>query len=79
MRKYKNHIDVEVYSSAIPKNNPELVCAKKLKIPTIKRAEMLGELISVKETSIAVGGTHGKTTTSSMVGQSYHMQRKTLL
>ena len=34
----------------------------------IKRAEMLGELLNVKETSIAIGGTHGKTTTSSMVG-----------
>ncbi len=67
-RNIKTAVDVVVYSSAIPKNNPELVCAKKLKIPTIKRAEMLGELISVKETSIAVGGTHGKTTTSSMVG-----------
>ena len=67
-RNIKTTVDVVVYSSAIPKNNPELVCAKKLKIPIIKRAEMLGELISVKETSIAVGGTHGKTTTSSMVG-----------
>ena len=64
----KTEIDVVVYSSAIPKDNPELVYAKNKKIPTIRRAEMLGELISVKETSIAVGGTHGKTTTSSMVG-----------
>ena len=64
----KTEIDVVVYSSAVPKDNPELVYAKNKKIPTIRRAEMLGELISVKETSIAVGGTHGKTTTSSMVG-----------
>ena len=63
-----NDIDVVVYSSAIPENNPELIYARKKGIPTIKRAEMLGELISVKETSVAVGGTHGKTTTSSMVG-----------
>ena len=63
-----NEIDVVVYSSAIPENNPELIYARKKGIPTIKRAEMLGELISVKETSVAVGGTHGKTTTSSMVG-----------
>ena len=40
-------------------------------IPVIRRAEMLGELISLKETSIAVGGTHGKTTTSSMIGTFY--------
>ena len=48
--------------------NPEIVRARQKGIPVIRRAEMLGELISVKETSIAVGGTHGKTTTSSMVG-----------
>tara|TARA_B100001758_G_scaffold244700_1_gene256461 strand:- start:68 stop:1468 length:1401 start_codon:yes stop_codon:yes gene_type:complete len=63
-----NDIDVLVYSSAVPLENPEIVRAKQKAIPTIRRAEMLGELISVKETSIAVGGTHGKTTTSSMVG-----------
>ncbi len=67
-RNIKTTIDAVVYSSAIPNNNPEIVYAKKWKIPIIRRAEMLGELISVKETSIAVGGTHGKTTTSSMVG-----------
>ena len=37
-------------------------------LPVIKRAEMLGELINLKETSIAISGTHGKTTTSSMIG-----------
>ena len=63
-----NDIDTIVYSSAIPEDNPELNTAKSLGIPLIRRAEMLGELISVKETSIAVGGTHGKTTTSSMIG-----------
>ena len=63
-----NDIDVLVYSSAVPPENPEIVRAKQKAIPIIRRAEMLGELISVKETSIAVGGTHGKTTTSSMVG-----------
>jgi len=43
----KTEIDVVVYSSAIPKDNPELVYAKNKKIPTIRRAEMLGELISI--------------------------------
>ena len=38
-----------------------------MKIPIIKRAELLGELIKIKETSIAVAGTHGKTTTASMI------------
>ena len=63
-----NKIDVLVYSSAVPPENPEIIRAKQKGIPIIRRAEMLGELISVKETSIAVGGTHGKTTTSSMAG-----------
>lgn len=60
--------DVLVYSSAVREDNPELVAARERGIPVIRRAEMLGELIAVKETSIAVGGTHGKTTTASMVG-----------
>ena len=60
--------EVLVYSSAVRENNPEIVMAKDRGIPVIRRAEMLGELIAVKETSIAVSGTHGKTSTSSMVG-----------
>ena len=60
--------DVVVYSSAVKQNNPELIAAHKKNIPVIRRAEMLAELISLKQTSIAVGGTHGKTTTSSMIG-----------
>ena len=63
-----NNCEVLVYSSAIPKDNPELIYAIEKKIPTIKRAEMLAELIALKNTSIAVGGTHGKTSTSSMIG-----------
>ena len=63
-----NDIDVLVYSSAVSLENPEIMRAKQKGIPVIRRAEMLGELISVKETSVAIGGTHGKTTTSSMVG-----------
>ena len=63
-----NDIDVLVYSSAVSLENPEIMRAKQKGIPVIRRAEMLGELISVKETSIAIGGSHGKTTTSSMVG-----------
>ncbi len=60
--------EVLVYSSAVRQDNPELIAAKTKGIPIIKRAEMLGELIALKETSIGVGGTHGKTSTSSMVG-----------
>ncbi len=60
--------EVLVYSSAVRDNNPEILEAKERGIPVIRRAEMLGELIAVKETSIAVSGTHGKTSTSSMLG-----------
>ncbi len=60
--------DVLVYSSAVKEDNPELVAARQRGIPIIKRAEMLGELIAVKDLSIGVSGTHGKTSTTSMIG-----------
>ena len=60
--------DVLVYSSAVNEDNPEIIAAHKKNIPIIRRAEMLGELIALKETSIGVAGTHGKTSTSSMAG-----------
>ena len=68
--------DVLVYSSAVPAENPEIVRARQKGISIIKRAEMLGELINVKPTSIAVGGTHGKTSTSSMIGTILSSARK---
>ena len=58
--------DVVVISSAVRANNPEVVAAKAQRIPVIPRAEMLGELMRGK-TGIAVAGTHGKTTTTSML------------
>ncbi len=58
--------DVLVYSTAIAKDNPELLEAKKLRIPTIHRAEALAEIMRLKR-GIAIAGTHGKTTTTSMV------------
>jgi len=58
--------DVVVISSAIPYDNPELIAARERKIPIIGRGEMLGELMRMKY-SIAVSGTHGKTTSSSMI------------
>ena len=63
-----NDIDLVVYSSAVSLDNPEIEEAKSNNIPFIKRAEMLGELLKVKANSIAVAGTHGKTTTASMLG-----------
>ncbi|WP_269580899.1 UDP-N-acetylmuramate--L-alanine ligase [Roseibium sp. Sym1] len=58
--------EVLVVSSAIKKDNPELVAARERLIPVVRRAEMLAELMRFKQ-AIAVGGTHGKTTTTSMV------------
>ena len=59
--------EVVVASSAIKQDNPERVAARERNLPTVRRAEMLAELMRFKK-SIAVGGTHGKTTTTSMVG-----------
>lgn len=58
--------DVVVYSSAVKMDNIELVYALKEKIPVIQRAEMLAELMRMKF-SIGVAGTHGKTTTTSLI------------
>ncbi|HSY69170.1 MAG TPA: UDP-N-acetylmuramate--L-alanine ligase [Edaphobacter sp.] len=58
--------DVVVTSSAVAKNNPEVMEARERKIPVIQRAEMLAELMRLKY-GIAVAGMHGKTTTTSMV------------
>ncbi len=60
--------DVVVYSSAIPRNNPEIDAAQALKIPVIPRAEMLAELMRMKY-AVAVAGSHGKTTTTSLLGE----------
>ena len=60
--------DVVVFSSAIKKNNIEIISAKENNIPVIRRAELLGELLKVKKTSIAIAGTHGKTTSTTMLG-----------
>lgn len=59
-------VDTVVFSNAIPRNNPEIIEAKKNKIPIISRAEMLSELMRFKK-GIAVAGTHGKTTTTSLI------------
>lgn len=58
---------VVVYSSAVKEDNPEVVLAKEKGIPVIPRAEMLAELMTLKPYAVAVAGTHGKTTTTSMV------------
>ena len=57
---------VVVVSSAIKRDNPELAAAREARLPVVRRAEMLAELMRLK-TCIAIGGTHGKTTTTSLV------------
>ncbi|HJT23161.1 MAG TPA: UDP-N-acetylmuramate--L-alanine ligase [bacterium] len=59
--------DVAVYSAAVPMDNPEILEATKRSIPVIPRTEMLAELMRLKY-GIAISGTHGKTTTTSMIG-----------
>src|SRR5947199_5549887 len=58
--------DVLVVSTAIKRDNPELIAARAQRIPVVRRAEMLAELMRLKS-CVAIAGTHGKTTTTSMV------------
>lgn len=64
--RHVNGSDVIVVSSAIPQDNPELIAARAQRIPVIPRAEMLAELMRFRQ-GIAVAGTHGKTTTTSLI------------
>ena len=57
---------VVVVSSAIKRDNPELAAARSMRLPVVRRAEMLAELMRLKS-CVAIAGTHGKTTTTSMV------------
>ncbi len=60
------NVKLVVYSTAVKKNNLELKFAKKNKIPSISRAEILSQIVKLKN-SIAVSGSHGKTTTTSLI------------
>lgn len=64
------NISATVFSSAIKKNNEEILQSERLSIPLISRADMLAELMKFKK-SIAVAGSHGKTTTTSLVGSMF--------
>jgi UDP-N-acetylmuramate--alanine ligase len=57
---------VVVVSTAIDDNNPEIIAAREARLPIVRRAEMLGELMRYRH-GIAIAGTHGKTTTTSLV------------
>lgn len=60
-------IDVVVYTAAIHEDNPEFAQAKRKNLPMLSRAELLGQLMTNYKTPIAISGTHGKTTTTSML------------
>ncbi|PCJ50997.1 MAG: UDP-N-acetylmuramate--L-alanine ligase [Gammaproteobacteria bacterium] len=63
-------VDVVVVSTAIPEDNPEIVSARDRRIPIVPRAEMLAELMRFRH-GVAVAGTHGKTTTTSLIASLY--------
>lgn len=60
-------VELVVYTAAIHPDNPEYACAVSKKLPMLTRAELLGQIMRNYETPIAVAGTHGKTTTTSML------------
>ena len=62
-------IDLVVYTAAIREDNEEWQAAKQMGIPMLTRAQLLGQIMDNYNTSIAVAGTHGKTTTTSMISQ----------
>lgn len=62
-------IDVVVYTAAVHPDNPEFVRARSLELPMLTRAQLLGQMMKNYKTPIAVSGTHGKTTTTSMISE----------
>ncbi len=71
-QRYENitdDIDVIVYTSAIKENNPEWQAMKDKNIPSLSRAQLLGQLMKNYELPVAISGTHGKTTTTSMISE----------
>lgn len=73
-QKYENinkNIDLVVYTAAVKDDNPELIHAKELNIKTLERGEFLGEITKLFKDTIGIAGTHGKTTTTSMVSECF--------
>lgn len=64
-----NGADLVVYTAAVKLDNPELVSAKSQNIPAVERCIMLGAVVEKYQRSVAISGTHGKTTTTSMITQ----------
>ncbi len=66
-----NEIDLVVYTAAIKEDNPEIIEAKKYGIPIVERGNFLGEITKLFKDTIGIAGTHGKTSTTSMVASSF--------
>ena len=64
-----NDIDVVVYTSAIHPDNPEYVAMQQMQLPSLTRAQLLGQLMKNYELPVAISGTHGKTTTTSILSE----------
>ncbi|MCR4832048.1 MAG: UDP-N-acetylmuramate--L-alanine ligase [Butyrivibrio sp.] len=62
-------IDAVVYTAAVHPDNPEFIAAKEKNIPLLTRAELLGQIMKEYELPVAISGTHGKTTTTSMISK----------
>lgn len=65
----REDLDAVVYTAAIREDNPEFAAARARNLPMLSRAQLLGQMMENYQNSIAVAGTHGKTTTTSMLGQ----------
>ena len=64
-----DEIDCAVFTSAVPKDNPEYIALQEKNIPCLTRAQLLGQIMKNYNTPIAISGTHGKTTTTSMISE----------
>lgn len=62
-------VDAVVYTAAIQPNNPEYIAAQEANLPMLTRADLLGQIMEAFENSYAIAGTHGKTTTTSMIAE----------
>ncbi len=68
--------DLIIYSAAIKNDDPEMICAKENSIPTVTRGEFVGYLTKLYQESICISGTHGKTTTTSMIATCFLNAKK---
>ena len=77
-KKGLENCDLVIYTNAISQNNKNLLEAKKLHKPILERAEFLGEITKLYKTTLAISGTHGKTTTTSMIAHVLNFKNPTV-